>query len=122
MVALHTAWLVGLWFLADGRPMSAGFLAIYALLQVFRGWILVTLGRRWTTRVIVVPGEVLVARGPYRVVRHPNYVVVAAEIACLPLVFGLWWYAALFTLLNAAILYVRIRVEDEALRQALRPA
>ncbi|MFO1185777.1 MAG: isoprenylcysteine carboxylmethyltransferase family protein [Bauldia sp.] len=122
MIALHTAWLVGLWLLADRQPIVWAFVALFALIQVGRAWVLATLGRRWTTRVVVIPGERLVARGPYRLVNHPNYVVVAAEIACLPLAFGLPWYALGFSLLNAAILAVRIRVEDQALAKAVRPA
>jgi methyltransferase len=74
------------------------------------------LGPRWTTRIIVMPDETLVETGPYRFFRHPNYVVVALEILVLPLAFGLWWVALVFSLLNGAMLYWRIRVEDEALR------
>jgi methyltransferase len=88
---------------------------LFALVEMARAWVLRTLGPRWTTRIIVVPGERLVTRGPYRFVSHPNYVVVAAEIALLPLVFGLWQIAALFTLLNAAVLAVRISAENRAL-------
>jgi methyltransferase len=77
--------------------------------------VLWTLGRRWTTRIIVVPGEQLVARGPFRFVDHPNYLVVIGEIAVLPLVFGLWQVAAVFSVLNAIILAVRIRAENHAL-------
>jgi len=73
------------------------------------------MGKRWTTRIIVVPGEQLVASGPYQYVRHPNYVLVTAEIACLPMVFGLWWTALVFSVLNAAMLYVRISAENAAL-------
>lgn len=122
MIAIHTGWLVGLWALADDRAISIVFLVLYGLLQLARAWVLLTLGRRWTVRVIVIPGERLVARGPYRLTNHPNYVVVAAEIACLPLVFGLPWYSLAFSVLNAAILYVRIRVEEQALALAQRPA
>ena len=78
-----------------------------------------TLGPRWTTRIIVVPGEKLVARGPYRFVNHPNYLVVSAEIALLPLVFGLWQVALIFSVLNAALLAVRIRAENRALGRSL---
>jgi methyltransferase len=79
--------------------------------------VLVSLGERWTTRILVLPGAPLVRRGPYRFMNHPNYVVVAAEIAVLPLAFGLAWYAAVFSLLNAAALAVRIPAEDRALRE-----
>ncbi len=79
---------------------------------------LASLGARWTTRIIVLPGAPLVRRGPYRFLSHPNYLVVAGEIAVLPLVFNLPLYAAVFTLLNGAMMVVRIRAEARALHQA----
>jgi methyltransferase len=121
IVALHAAWLAGLWLLAVGIPPQPAWLLGYLVLQILRGWVLMTLGPRWTTRIIVVPGAPLVDTGPYRVLSHPNYVVVAAEIFVLPMVFGLWLYAVIFSVLNAAVLLVRIRVENEALREAQRP-
>lgn len=117
IVALHVAWLITLWWLAPGKPISFPFLALFALIEVGRIWVLRTLGPRWTTRIIVVPGETLVGGGPYRFVRHPNYVVVAAEIAVLPLVFGLWELAIVFSLLNAGMMWVRIRAENDALEK-----
>jgi len=83
--------------------------------------VLMSLGERWTTRIIILPGAPLVRRGPYRVFPHPNYAVVCAEIALLPLVFGLWAYALVFTALNAAILFVRIRAESTALAGLAEP-
>ena len=118
IVALHAAWLAVLWWLAPGRPVNMALLAAYALVEVMRFWTLWTLGRRWTTRIVIVPGEPLVTRGPYRFINHPNYWVVIAEIALLPLVFGLWQVALLFSLLNAAVLWVRIRAENKALGRA----
>lgn len=115
IVALHSAWLITLWWLAPGRPIHVPFLLLFLLIEAGRIWVLRTLGSRWTTRIIVVPGEQLVASGPYRFVRHPNYLVVVGEIAVLPLVFGLWDIAIIFTLLNAIILTVRIRTENRAL-------
>jgi methyltransferase len=115
IVAVHALWLASLWWLAPGRPIDGFWLAIYILLQVARIWVLATLGRRWTTRIVVLPGAPLVGRGPYRFVNHPNYLVVVGEIAVLPLVFGLWQVALIFTLLNAAALAVRIRAENRAL-------
>lgn len=115
MVALHLAWLGGLWLLALGHHVQVGWLAVFLLLQALRVWVLMTLKGRWTTRVIVLPGEQLVTAGPYRLFRHPNYVIVAGEIAALPLAFGLPLYALLFSILNAAMLWVRIRVENAAL-------
>lgn len=116
IVALHAAWLGGLWLLAWERPVQPGWLAAYVVLQVLRAWVLLTLGPRWTTRIIVVPGETLVRRGPYRFLPHPNYLVVAGEIAVLPLVFGLPLYALAFTVLNALVLAIRLRAETRALR------
>ena len=116
IVLVHASWLVALWLLAPGRPVNLVLIVVFLLVEAGRIWVLTTLGRRWTTRIIVVPGEKLVARGPYRFVDHPNYVVVALEIALLPLVFGLWEIALIFSLLNAAVLWVRIRAENRALR------
>ena len=93
----------------------------YLVLEAARGWVIAALGSRWTTRIIVVPGEQLVDQGPYKYVRHPNYIVVACEIFILPMAFGLWWYAILFAALNAAMLYWRIRAEDEALKPLREP-
>ena len=115
IVALHAAWLAALWWWAPGRPISLPLLFLFAILQVGRVWVIRSLGERWTTRIIVKPGAPLVRRGPYRVVNHPNYWIVAAEIALLPLVFGLWQIAAVFSTLNALVLTVRIRAENRAL-------
>ena len=115
IVALHAAWLAALWWFAPGRAISIPLLILFGLIELARIWVIQTLGPRWTTRIIVVPGEQLVARGPYKYVDHPNYLVVIAEIAVLPLVFGLWQLAILFSLLNAAILTIRIRAENGAL-------
>lgn len=116
MVALHAAWLAGLWILGWNRPVELGWLLVFAVLQGLRVWVLATLGERWTTRIIVLPEAPLVARGPYRFLSHPNYAVVTGEIAVLPLAFGLPAFAAVFSLLNAAMLWVRIRAENRALR------
>jgi methyltransferase len=115
IVALHTAWLITLWWLAPGRPIHIPFLLSFLLIEAGRVWVLRTLGSRWTTRIIVVPGERLVATGPYRFVSHPNYLVVIGEIAVLPLVFGLLDVAIIFSLPNAVILTIRIRAENRAL-------
>jgi methyltransferase len=115
IVAVHAAWLAALWWLAPGRPIHLPFLALFILIELGRIWVLRTLGPRWTTRIIVVPGEKLVASGPYRYLNHPNYLVVIGEIAVLPLVFGLWQVALAFSLLNAAMLTIRVRAENEAL-------
>lgn len=116
IVALHAAWLAGLWLLAWDRPARLPWLAVYALIEGLRVWTLASLGDRWTTRIITLPGAPLVRRGPYRFLPHPNYLVVVGEIAVLPLVFGLPLYALVFSALNAAVLWVRIRAENAALR------
>jgi methyltransferase len=115
MVALHAGWLVSLWLFGTDQPVNMIALVAYLVLQIFRFWVFRTLGSRWTTRIIVVPGETLIAAGPYRLLSHPNYAVVAAEIAVLPLVLCLPWIAAIFTVLNAAVLTIRIRAENRAL-------
>ena len=118
IVILHAAWLAGLWLLAWNRPTNLPLLAIFIALQLARVWVIATLGDRWTTRIITLPGADLVRRGPYRWVSHPNYVVVAAEIAVLPLAFGLVGFAILFSIVNAAVLWLRIRSEGRALVSA----
>lgn len=116
LVGLHMTWLAALWWWALGRPVNLALLALFALLQLARVWVIATLGDRWTTRIIVKPGAPLIRSGPYRFLDHPNYWIVGAEIAVLPLVFGLAGIAALFSGLNLAILWVRIRAENKALR------
>jgi methyltransferase len=115
VVLVHALWLIALWWLAPNRPVDGFWLALFVLLEIARIWVLASLGPRWTTRIIVLPQAPLVRRGPYRLVSHPNYMVVIGEIAVLPLVFDLWEVALVFTLLNAAILTIRIREENRAL-------
>jgi methyltransferase len=98
-----------------GTTPETGWLIAFFVLQALRIWVLATLGERWTTRIIVLPGEPLVAKGPYRLISHPNYAVVIGEIFVLPMAFGLVWFALLFSALNAAVLFVRIRAENEVL-------
>jgi len=117
IVAVHVLWLASLWWLAPGQPVNFFWLGAYVLLQVARIWVIRTLGERWTTRIIILPGAPLATGGPYRFVNHPNYVVVAGEIAVLPLVFGFWDLALIFSLLNGAVLATRISAEDGALRR-----
>lgn len=118
IVALHAAWLIGLWLLAWDRPVNLPLLLLFVLLQAGRVWVIATLGRRWTTRILTLPGETLVRKGPFRFVSHPNYIVVAGELAVLPLAFGLPLYALVFTALNAVMMWVRIRCEQRALDAA----
>ncbi|HVM39093.1 MAG TPA: isoprenylcysteine carboxylmethyltransferase family protein [Sphingomicrobium sp.] len=118
IVAVHAAWLASLWLLAPGRPVHLPMLGLFMLLQAGRVWVIRTLGPRWTTRIIVLPAAPRVTTGPFRFLSHPNYLVVVGEIAVLPLVFGLWQVALLFSLLNAAVLAIRIRAEERALHAA----
>ena len=94
---------------------------MYVLLQVARGWVLGSIGRRWTTRVFVVPGETLVREGPYRWISHPNYAVVSAEMFVLPLAVGVGWASLVFGVLNLLVLWWRIRVEGRALAALAQP-
>jgi methyltransferase len=119
MVLLHAAWLAALWFWGWSQPVSLALLGLFAVMQVLRIWVIATLGDRWTTRIIVLPAAPLVAKGPFRWLRHPNYTVVTIEIALLPLALGLPWLAGVFTLLNAAMLVTRISAENAALAQCL---
>ena len=115
IVALHALWLAGLWLIGWARPLNAGWLLVFLLLQVLRIWVLATLGRRWTTRIIVLPGAPLVATGPYRWLSHPNYLVVIGELAALPLCLGLPWYALAFSAANLVVLAFRVRAENASL-------
>ncbi len=115
--SVHAGWLVTLWLMATARAPDPLWLTVFALLMVARLWVIATLGRRWTTRIIVLPDAPLVNAGPYRFLNHPNYWVVAGEIAVLPLVLGLPLVALIFSLLNAAVLTIRIRAENRALRR-----
>ena len=121
MVALHSGFLVAMlveaWLRRPDVPavLAWSMLALVLASQALRWWCIGTLGRRWNTRVIVVPGLAPVTSGPYRLLRHPNYVAVVVEGVALPLVHSAWFTAVLFTVANAVLLTVRIRVEDAAL-------
>lgn len=119
MVAMHAAWLVGLWIFGFNQPINIVWFVIFMLLQLLRIWVLATLGGRWTTRIIVLPQAPRIVSGPYRFLSHPNYVIVVGEIAALPLAFGLPIFALIFSILNAAMLTVRIRAENRALSEAV---
>ncbi|MBW8724666.1 MAG: hypothetical protein JF625_05850 [Inquilinus limosus] len=115
-ILLHGTWLLAVFLLIPAaRAPSWPLLAVFVLLQAARVWVVATLGAYWTTRVLSLPGAPLVRRGPYRWVRHPNYLIVTAEIAVLPLAFDAWAIAIAFSLANALLLYHRIGVEERAL-------
>ncbi len=122
MVAIHALWLAST--LAEGflrGPDPPSWwpvpLALFLLVQPLRYWAIFSLGENWNVRVLFVPGREPVARGPYRYFPHPNYVVVAVEVLTLPLIFGAWTTALVFSALNALFLYVRIRAENRALKE-----
>ena len=122
MVALHTLWIASTLVegILRGPEVPALWpvpLALFLLAQALRFWAVFSLGESWNTRILVVPGVKLVRRGPYKYLDHPNYVVVVVEILAFPLIFGAWVTALVFTALNAALLYVRIREEDRALAE-----
>ena len=115
LVLLHATWLGVLWFFGPGPPIKIVPLILFAILQLGRVWVIATLGERWTTRIIVLPGAPLVNTGPYRWLNHPNYMIVTGEFAILPLVFGLPMVAIVFSVLNGLLLWVRIADENKAL-------
>ena len=118
LVALHAAWLAALLlWVPDGAPVRWPFMAPFILLQFARAWVIWSLGPYWTTRIVVPPGASTVRRGPYRWLRHPNYAIVVAEIALLPLAFGAWDVALIFSLANGLLLSYRIGSEEAARRR-----
>lgn len=117
-VLLHGGWLIAhLLFVPADAPVNGWLLGLFVLLQLGRIWVIASLGRYWTTRIITLPEAPLVRRGPYRFLRHPNYLIVIGEIAALPLAFGAWQIALVFSLLNLALLAWRIRLEDATLAE-----
>ena len=115
IVALHTLFIVSLiaeYYLSGGRPVSYVFLLLFIVLLIFKYWVLSSLGYYWNTRIYRIPGAVAVRKGPYKFFKHPNYVDVVLEIAIIPLVFNLYYTALIFSVLNAIMLSVRIRVEN----------
>jgi methyltransferase len=120
IVALHALFFVSLIIevtVIDSRFVfwAVAPLIIFLLAQFGRVWALSALGRFWNTRIMILPGAKVIAKGPYRYLRHPNYVIVVTELACLPLIFQAYWTAILFTIMNALILSIRIKVEEKAL-------
>ena len=115
-VLLHAGWLAAIVLLVPlDRPVIWPLLVLFLMLQLARLWVMASLGRYWTTRIITLPDAPLVRRGPFRWVRHPNYLVVFAEVIVLPLAFGAWAIAIPFGIANAALLCWRIWQEESAL-------
>ena len=115
LALMHAAWLLSLWWYAWGKPVYWSMVVVYLVLQVIRAWTLMALGPRWTIEIIVTPEEMLEG-GPTHFIKQPNYFVMAAEILVLPLAFGLWFHALLFSIINALMLYWRMRIESDAIR------
>ena len=116
---LHGIWIlsIALWIYSNNlETIWFEFFILYCLLQLLRVWIFVSLGKRWTTRIIILPRKSLVSSGPYRFLKHPNYILVWVEVAIFPMIFGAWHIALVFTLLNTLLLFYRIRVENSALK------
>jgi methyltransferase len=123
LVAVHTAWIAALVIAVPAdAPVQIPFLALYLVLLVLRVWVMTSLGRYWCTRIVTLPEAPLVTSGPYRFLRHPNYAVVAGEILVAPLIFGAWEIAAIFSVLNAALIYLRIEREDAVLAARRAPS
>lgn len=116
MVALHTLFIISIVveYVVRGRPpIDVAFLVLFILLLLFKFWALWSLGKYWNTKIFRVPGTGPIKKGPYRLLKHPNYLNVIGEIAVIPLVFHLYYTAIVFTVLNAIMLTVRIRVENK---------
>lgn len=125
IVLVHAGWLAALAFaIPDDAPVWLPFLMLYGAIFLFRLWVMASLGRCWTTRIVTLAEAPLADRGPYRWIRHPNYLVVAAEIFVVPMIFGAWEIAVVASLANAAVLWRRIALEDQVLeaRRQRRPA
>jgi methyltransferase len=115
-VLLHAGWLASLAaFVPAATPPHWPLIGVFAFLQLGRIWVVVSLGQYWTTRIMTLPHAPLMRRGPFRYLRHPNYLVVIAEIAVLPLAFGAVTIAAAFSAFNAVLIARRIRIEDRVL-------
>ena len=116
LVALHATWLSALFVLTPSDiTIDLGLLGAFVLLQLARIWVLASLGAYWTTRIVTLPNTPLVRRGPYRFLRHPNYIIVALEIPLLPLAFGNIFLAIFFFLINILLIGIRVRSEEKAL-------
>jgi len=121
IVILHAIWIVCLLVLGHDRVIGPFWLSVFIVLQIGRLWLIASLGRRWTTRIVVLPGAATIVQGPYRWLRHPNYLIVPLEIAVVPLALGLPFLALIFSAANAALLVYRIRIENEAVARAAQP-
>jgi len=116
IVALHTLFIISIiveYMLKSNSPIDYTFLVLFIVLLVFKFWTLSSLGKYWNTKIFRVPGSGPVKKGPYKIFKHPNYIDVICEIIIIPLVFHLYYTAIIFTVLNAIMLTVRIRVENK---------
>lgn len=120
IVLVHMGWLIAMLVtIPASAPLNMPLVAVFLVLQIGRVWVIASLGRYWTTRIISNPAVPLIRRGPYRWIRHPNYLIVVLEIAVLPLAFGAWKIALAFSLANVAVLWWRIRIENATLDDRL---
>ena len=121
IVLVHAGWLIAMLVaIPASAPLNLPLIIVFLMLQIGRLWVIASLGRYWTTRIISNPAVPLVRRGPYRWIRHPNYLIVVLEIAVLPLAFGAWQIALIFSLANAAVLWWRIRIENTTLDERMK--
>ena len=119
IVILHISWLAALFALTNPNTVvSLSLLSVFLLLQIGRIWVIVTLGERWTTRIIIIPDAPLIRHGPYRWLKHPNYLVIIGEIFVLPMAFGQWQMALIFSFANLMLLFWRVRIENLGLDSA----
>ncbi|MGB8274468.1 MAG: isoprenylcysteine carboxylmethyltransferase family protein [Alphaproteobacteria bacterium] len=121
IVLVHAGWLLALAFLVPAdAPVYMAFLALYGALLLFRVWVMASLGPYWTTRIVTMPGAPLRANGPYRWLNHPNYLLIAGELAVAPLIFGAWQIAAVALVAHAIVTRQRIALEDKVLAERRR--
>jgi methyltransferase len=116
IIVLHTLFIISIiteYIIRGGTQMSWIFLTIFIVILLFKFWALSSLGKYWNTKIYRIPGVYPVKKGPYKFLKHPNYMEVVCEIAIIPLVFHLYYTAVIFTILNAAMLTVRIRTENQ---------
>ena len=120
IVALHILFIISLiieYSTKQTASFSLFFIILYFLILVFKAWVVLSLGKFWNTKIFHISNLPLVKKGPYRYIKHPNYMIVIAEIAVIPLAFHLYFTAIIFSILNAMMLFVRIKEEDKALRE-----
>ena len=117
-IVLHSTWIISVFIFApQNKEFNIYFLIIFFIMQIARLWVLISLGKFWTTRIISQVDQPLIKKGPYKYFKHPNYLIVCIEIAVLPLVYNLFNIAIIFTIANLILIFWRVNVENQALKK-----